>query len=114
MYICRIVPMVEAFISLSYLLLYFFILIHFVLFTCSQQQNLSGGNLLGMLNQPQFAQPDLALSNTLLNNAPQGTFLNLYNFIVCRSSRVSYSTNVTGQMHVPINNFSIEKKTQTC
>ncbi|XP_045507287.1 uncharacterized protein LOC123703397 isoform X5 [Colias croceus] len=35
----------------------------------NQQQNLSGPNLLGLLNQPQFPQADLALHNNLLSNA---------------------------------------------
>ncbi|CAH2060556.1 unnamed protein product, partial [Iphiclides podalirius] len=35
----------------------------------NQQQNLTGPNLLGLLNQPQYPQPDLALHNNLLANA---------------------------------------------
>ncbi|KAL0810169.1 hypothetical protein ABMA28_010957 [Loxostege sticticalis] len=35
----------------------------------NQQQNLTGPNLLGLLNQPQFPQPDLALHPAMLNNA---------------------------------------------
>ncbi|XP_026733928.1 uncharacterized protein LOC113498184 [Trichoplusia ni] len=34
----------------------------------NQQQNLSGPNLLGLLNQQPYPQPDLGLHNTLLNN----------------------------------------------
>ncbi|XP_073958589.1 uncharacterized protein [Choristoneura fumiferana] len=37
----------------------------------NQQQNLSGPNLLGLLNQPQFPQPDLMLHNSFLNNTQQ-------------------------------------------
>uniref|UniRef100_S4PLG1 Clathrin interactor 1 n=2 Tax=Pararge aegeria TaxID=116150 RepID=S4PLG1_9NEOP len=36
----------------------------------NQQQNLSGPNLLGLLNQPQFPQPELGLHNNLLNTQP--------------------------------------------
>ncbi|XP_037876946.1 serine/threonine-protein kinase Wnk isoform X2 [Bombyx mori] len=36
----------------------------------NQQQNLSGPNLLGLLNQPTFPQPDLGLHSTILNNNP--------------------------------------------
>ncbi|KPJ19290.1 Serine/threonine-protein kinase WNK3 [Papilio machaon] len=35
----------------------------------NQQQNLTGPNLLGLLNQQQYPQPDLALHNNLLTNA---------------------------------------------
>ncbi|XP_013174725.1 PREDICTED: uncharacterized protein LOC106123121 isoform X2 [Papilio xuthus] len=35
----------------------------------NQQQNLTGPNLLGLLNQSQYPQPDLALHNNLLTNA---------------------------------------------
>ncbi|KAJ8707355.1 hypothetical protein PYW08_010607 [Mythimna loreyi] len=35
----------------------------------NQQQNLSGPNLLGLLNQQPYPQPDLGLHNTILNNA---------------------------------------------
>ncbi|CAB3232975.1 unnamed protein product [Arctia plantaginis] len=34
----------------------------------NQQQNLSGPNLLGLLNQQSFPQPELSLHSTLLNN----------------------------------------------
>ncbi|KAI8425791.1 hypothetical protein MSG28_011570 [Choristoneura fumiferana] len=43
----------------------------------NQQQNLSGPNLLGLLNQPQFPQPDLMLHNSFLNNTQQGELLNM-------------------------------------
>ncbi|XP_045780139.1 uncharacterized protein LOC123877422 isoform X3 [Maniola jurtina] len=36
----------------------------------NQQQNLQGPNLLGLLNQPQFPQPELGLHNNLLNTQP--------------------------------------------
>ncbi|VVD00363.1 unnamed protein product [Leptidea sinapis] len=38
----------------------------------NQQQNMSGPNLLGLLNQPQFSQADLSLHNNLLGNAQPG------------------------------------------
>ncbi|XP_069362552.1 serine/threonine-protein kinase Wnk-like isoform X6 [Maniola hyperantus] len=36
----------------------------------NQQQNLQGPNLLGLLNQPQFPQPELGLHNNLLHTPP--------------------------------------------
>lgn len=58
----------------TYLIVNFFLfyLYNTVTFCYSQQQNLSGPNLLGLLNQQSFPQPELSLHNTLLNNTQPG------------------------------------------